>query len=185
MLWGHPEETESGREEDLERGLCGELTPGGSPEGKQERRNRRRRMPQEGGRKKQGRLGIPIVEGEVERRLLPRRWATGKRNHRKGYGAREVSAPWVWAWHWVAEELLQLLQVESWGEPEHAFRIETPVGGQDMQMGMMPVRQVSESVRGHDPAGTATRLGHCGLQEGFQGFPGANWSFDSRPWKDV
>jgi len=26
MLWGHPEETESKREEDLERSLCGELT---------------------------------------------------------------------------------------------------------------------------------------------------------------
>jgi len=41
-------------------------------------------------------------------------------------------------------------------------------------MGMITVRQISKSLCGHDPAGTATRLRDCGLQEGFQGFPGAN-----------
>jgi hypothetical protein len=36
--------------------------------------------------------------------------------------------------HPVPEDLLELLQVESWGDPEQAFPRKTPVGSQHMQM---------------------------------------------------
>ena len=42
-----------------------------------------------------------------------------------------------------------------------------------MQMRMIPVRKVPESFCGDDPAWAATRLRHSGLQQSFQGFPGA------------
>jgi hypothetical protein len=45
--------------------------------------------------------------------------------------------------------------------------------GQHMQMRMIPVRKVPKSLRGDDPAWAATRLRHSGLQQSFQGFPGA------------
>ena len=46
---------------------------------------------------------------------------------------------------------------------------------------MITVLQISKSLCGHDPAGTATRLRDCGLQEGLQGFPGAAARISQQP----
>jgi hypothetical protein len=75
--------------------------------------------------------------------------------------------------HAVAEQLLQVLQVEPWGDPEQPLAVKTPVRNQDMQMGMIAVRPLTKSLRGHDGPKGSPRCGHCGVQERLKRFPGA------------
>ena len=54
--------------------------------------------------------------------------------------------------HSMAEEFLQVFELESRGDPEQAFRVKTAVRGQYMQMRMIPVRPLAKGLRGHDRA---------------------------------
>ena len=77
-MWGHPEETESRREEELERGPFGDRTPGLGPERKQEKRKWSRRVRQEVGPRARAGSAFPLGRGKLGEVLLLARVQLGK-----------------------------------------------------------------------------------------------------------
>ena len=64
----------------------------------------------------------------------------------------------------VAEELLQISEVESGSDPEPALPVEPAIRRQDMQVGMKAVRIISKGLCGYDRPWGSLGCGHCGFK---------------------